>query len=79
MGTFATRFRACLEQRLAAALEWYVDCDVCDQTLANARRDVESVLRDTCALFEITDVPFLLRVRFEGDELVVTTVSRELS
>jgi hypothetical protein len=75
----ATSFRACLEQRIAAALEWYAHCDACEETVANVRRDLDAVLRATCAKFRIRELPFLLRVRLEGNEIVVTTVSRDLS
>jgi hypothetical protein len=68
-----------LDQRIAAALEWYVRCDVCAETLANVRRDLDSVLSEMRTKFRLERLPFLLRVRFEGSELVVSAITREVS
>lgn len=73
------QIRQYLEQRIAAALEWYRRCDVCDETLANVKRDLDSVLADACRRFRMERMPFLLRVRFEGAEIVVSAITREVS
>ncbi len=68
-----------VERKVAAALEWYRGCDVCPETLANVRRDLDSVLIETCSRYGMERLPFLLRARFEGAELVVSAITREVS
>lgn len=77
--TRATRIKSYLEQRIAAALEWYSGCVCCAETLENVKRDLDSVLAETCAKFGIDRMPFLLRVQFEGTDIVVRTIHRGLS
>jgi hypothetical protein len=75
----ARQIRSYLEQRIAAALEWYAGCACCTETLQNVKRDLDSVLAETCEKFGIDRMPFLLKVRFEGTQIVVSAVTRDLS
>lgn len=75
----ATEVRAYLTQRIAAALEWYRDCDACEETLENVRRDLASVLDEVRTKFRMTELPFLLRTQLEGTEIVVTATNRNVS
>lgn len=68
-----------LQQQIAAALDWYRACDVCEETLANVKRDLDSVTAEACRRFQLDRMPFLLRARFEGAELVVSAITRDLS
>jgi hypothetical protein len=68
-----------LEERLAAALEWYRGCDVCDETLANVKGELESILEEACRRFGVERMPFILRARFDGADLVVRAISCDVS
>lgn len=69
--TRAKEFRRDLERRLDIALDWYKDCIRCDETLKNARRDVNSVFDSVCKQYGITDSPIMLRTRFSDDNYIV--------
>jgi len=69
--TRAKEFRKELERRLDIALSWYKDCIKCDETLQNARRDVNSVFKFVCKQYDITNSPVMLRTRFSDDNYIV--------
>lgn len=75
----ASAIRTHLEQRIASALEWYVGCDVVEETRTNINLDLRSVLEDTARHFGIKRFPFLLQARFEGSTIVVRQISTEVS
>lgn len=75
----AAQIRAYLDQRIAYALEWYDECDVCSETLENVKKDLDSVLEETCRKFHIDRMPFLLAASFDHDIIVVRTINRSLS
>ncbi len=63
-----------LRERIDGVLDWYVGCDVCPETLANVNRELSGVLRDAGI-----NKPYVLRARFDGDELVVFPVPWSVS
>jgi hypothetical protein len=70
-----TRARAVvdyLERRIAATLEWYHGCVVCEETTANMRKDLASLVEKTGRHFGI-EMPFQLRLRVE-DGIVTVSV-----
>jgi len=75
----ATEIKDYLEQRIAYALEWYQECDICEETLINARKDIASVLQETCQKFSLKDLPFTTKTTIEDGFIVVRTLDKKLN
>lgn len=75
----AKAIREELETRLAIILPWYDDCDICQETLDNVRKDVNSVFNEIMRRHKIDDPSFRLRTRFEGTLIVVDVIDRKLN
>ena len=68
-----------LEQRVGAALEWYVGCDAVEETRTNINKDLSSVLEEVAHKFGFKRLPFLLMARFVDGHIVVRAISTEVS
>lgn len=75
----AAEIKTYLEGRIAYAMEWYKDCDVCDETLANVRKDVASAFEETCKKFNLKDLPFTLKATIEDGYIVVRPLDKKLN
>lgn len=67
-----------LEARLNDCLEWYRNCDVCDETLKNAKKDLNSVLKEVCKKYDFNNL-FTLTALFENDIIVVKILDKKLN
>ncbi len=67
-----------LRQRLLDCLEWYKNCDVCAETLENARRDVRSVF-DEYVKDNNIKTDYMLTVVWDDGYLVVKSLDRRLN
>lgn len=69
-----------LYTRLEEIIIWYEGCDAVDETLQNAKRDVDSVLREMVVKFKLKPVPFYPSLTFDmNNKIVVKFVNREFN
>ncbi len=61
-----------INKRIEAVLEWFLGCDASPETLSNINRELSSVLKDT-------KLSYVLRARFDGDQIVVFPVPWSVS
>lgn len=74
-----TKFREELESRVDFILDWYKNCVRCDETLKNARRDVNGIFDEVCDKFGLSDPPISLQTRFGDDDCItIDVVNKEL-
>ena len=70
----AKEIRLHLENRLDYALDWYDECDICPETLANARKDVDSIFKEVCKKYNLKDLPFTLKTKFDNKRYIVVSI-----
>ena len=68
-----------LEERLQVTLEWYRNCDICEETLNNVRKDVKSLFEEICLKYKLKDLPFILTVLIEDGFIVVRALDKRVN
>lgn len=69
-----------LYTRLEEIVIWYEDCDAVDETLQNARKDIDKVLTEMTVKFKLKPVPFFPSLTFDtNNKIVVKFVQKELN
>jgi len=61
-------------RRCAGVLDWYHGCTVCPETLSNLNRDLSSVINEAVKDVGAKPLPYVLRAKFDGAEIVVSIV-----
>jgi exonuclease VII small subunit len=73
-----------INDRFNSALEWYNSpkepCDVCQETLDNAQKDLDCVLKETKEKFKLKDLPCIAQVSFDVNNcLVAKLIDKKLN
>lgn len=68
-----------LEERLSHTMEWYKYCISCEETFVNIRKDVNSILKEVCNKFNLTELPFIVKLEQEDDVIVLKAVDKKLN
>lgn len=70
-----------LKERLSYTMEWYKDCVSCEKTFDNIRKDINSIVQETCAKFSLKELPFLLKLDTDnnGKIVVVKAIDKNLN
>jgi len=78
---FSKEIKSYLEDRLSYTMEWYKDCVSCEKTFDNVRKDISSIVQETCTKFNLKELPFIFKLDTEdnGKIIVVKTIDKNLN
>lgn len=70
-----------LEDRLADTMEWYTGCVSCPETFDNIKRDVKSILKEVSTKYQVSELPFTIRLDVEdnGKVIVLKAIDKVLN
>lgn len=63
-------FAKALRARIATALEWYMGCDLCSETIRNIDRDLASVLKEEVQRFRLAPLGWKLKAWTGTDGII---------